>query len=116
MLLHLERTLKLLPGTIYSCQQKKHIIPSIKQEAAGYAQRIHPKLIEKIHEFVSEGITDTQEVKKVLKHYTLHVLCPEQKPELTNRACYPTTTDVINHIYKAQRACQLLGSMVVLPI
>ena len=75
--------------------------------AAGYAKWIHHKLIEKIHEFVSEGITDTQEIKKALKHYTLYVLCPEQKPELTNRAYYPTTTDVSNHIYNAQRASQL---------
>ena len=75
--------------------------------AAGYAQRIHPKLIEKIYELVSEGITDTQEVKRALKHYTLHVLCPEEKPELTDRAYYPTSVDVRNHVYKAQRACQL---------
>ena len=56
---------------------------------AGYAQRIHPKLIEKNYELVSEGITDTQEVKRALKHYTLHELCPEEKPELTDRAYYP---------------------------
>ena len=31
--------------------------------AVGYAQRIHPELVEKIYELVSEGITDTQEVK-----------------------------------------------------
>ena len=31
--------------------------------AAGYAQRIHPKLVEKTYELVSEGITDRQEVK-----------------------------------------------------
>ena len=75
--------------------------------AAGYAQRIHPKLIEKIYELVSEGITDTQEVKRALKHYTLNVLCPEQKPELTDRAYYPPSVDIRNHIYKAQQACQL---------
>lgn len=75
--------------------------------AAGYAQRIHPKLVEKIYELASEGITDTQEVKRALKHYTLHVLCPEQKPELVDRAYYPTNTDIRNHVYRAQRACQL---------
>ena len=75
--------------------------------AAGYAQRIHPKLVEKIYELVSEGITDTQEVKRALKHYTLHDLCPDQKPELVDRAYYPTNTDIRNHVYKAQRACQL---------
>ena len=75
--------------------------------AAGYAQRIHPKLVEKIYELVSEGITDTQEIKRALKHYTLHILCPEQKPELVDRAYYPTNTDIRNHVYKAQQACQL---------
>ena len=74
---------------------------------AGYAQRIHPKLIEKIYELVSEGITDTQEVKRALKHYTLHELCPEEKPELTDRAYYPTSVDIRNHVNKAQKACQL---------
>ena len=75
--------------------------------AAGYAQKIHPKLIEKIYSLVSEGICDTQEVKRALRHYALHVLCPEQKPSETDRAYYPTAGDVRNHIYKAQRACQL---------
>ena len=74
--------------------------------ATGYAQWIHPKLVEKIYELVSEGVTDTQEVKWALKHHTLHVLCPEQKPESTDTSYYPTSTDVRNHVYKAQ-ACQL---------
>ena len=74
---------------------------------ASYAQRIHPKLIEKIYELVTEGVTDIQDVKLALKHHVLHVLCPETKPELTNRAYFPTTVDVHNHVYKAQRACQL---------
>ena len=32
-------------------------------EAALYAQCVHPKLIEKIDKFVSEGTTEIQEVK-----------------------------------------------------
>lgn len=75
---------------------------------AGYAQRIHPKLIEKVYELVSEGITDTQEVKRILKNYTLHTLCTNvQKPDMSDRAYYPTSADVQNHIYRAQKACQL---------
>ena len=74
---------------------------------AEYAQRIHPKLSEKHYELVSEGITDKQEVKRALKHYTLHVLCTTQKPELTDKAYFPTSVDIRNHIYKAQQACQL---------
>ena len=64
-------------------------------------------VIEKIYELVTEGITEVEEVKRALKHHVLHVLCPETKPELTDRAYFPTTVDVRNHIYKAQRACQL---------
>jgi len=72
-----------------------------------YGQRIHPKLISKIYELVSEGITNVQEVKNHLKHYVLHVLCVHQRPNLTDRAYFPNTTDVRNHVYLAQRACQL---------
>lgn len=68
---------------------------------------MHPKLIEKIYELVSEGLTDVQEVKRALKHYVQHNLCPEIKPDFTDRSYYPTTTDVHNHVYLAQRACQL---------
>ena len=75
--------------------------------AASYAQRVHPKLIEKIYELVFEGVTDVQEVKRALKHHVTHVLCPDFKPDLTDRSYYPTSTDIRNHIYKAQRACQL---------
>ena len=75
--------------------------------AASYAQRVHPKLIEKIYELVSEGTTEIQEVKRALKHYVQHSLCADIKPDVTDRAYYPTSTDVHNHIYLAQRACQL---------
>ena len=42
--------------------------------AASYAQRLHPKLIEKSHELGSEGTTQVQEVKRALKHYVQHCL------------------------------------------
>ena len=75
--------------------------------AASYAQRVHPKLIEKIYELVFEGVTDLQEVNP-LRYYVTHVLCSSDfKPDLTDRSCYPTSTDIRNHIYKAQQACQL---------
>ena len=72
---------------------KYHLLLSTEQanhsfhpthEPASYAQRTHPKLIEKIYELVTEGITEVQEVKRALKHHVLHVLCPEIKPELTD--------------------------------
>ena len=72
-----------------------------------YGQRIHPKLDSKIYELVAEGITNVQEVKNHLKHYVLHVLYVHQRRDLTDRAYFPNTSDVRNHVYLAQRACQL---------
>ena len=49
-----------------------------------------------------------QEVKRALRHYVTHVLCSSDfKPDLTDCSYYPTSTDIRNHIYKAQQACQL---------
>ena len=75
--------------------------------ATSYAQRVHPKLIEKIYELVSEGTAEVQEVKQALKHNVQHSLCVDVKPDVTDRAYYPTSTDVLNYIYLAQCACQL---------
>ncbi len=75
--------------------------------ATSYAQCVYPKLIEKIYELVSEGTTEVQEIKRALKHYVQHSLCVDVKPNVTDRAYYPTSTDVHNYIYLAQRACQL---------
>ena len=36
--------------------------------AIGYAQRIHPKLVEKIQDLVAEGITNVPEVTRTLKY------------------------------------------------
>ena len=71
-------------GEVVKTNAKYHILLPMEEAhhsfhetrgAAGYAQRIHPKLVEKIYELVSGGITDTQEVKRALKHHTLDVLC-----------------------------------------
>lgn len=65
---------------------------------AGFAQRVHPKIIEKINLLVGEGITEVEEVKCALRHYVLHVLFPDpnNRPNETNRAYYPTKTDIKN--------------------
>lgn len=74
---------------------------------AGFSQKIHPKLVGKINELVSEGTTDAQEVKRALKRYVCHVLCPDQLIELSNRMYFPTTTDIRNHVYSAQKAMEM---------
>ncbi len=75
--------------------------------AASYAQCVHLKLIEKIYELVSEGTTEVQKMKLALKHYVQHNLCVDIKPDVTDRAYDPTSADIHNNIYLAQRACQL---------
>ena len=73
----------------------------------GYAQRMHPKLAEKIQDLVSEGITSVPEVTRALKYFVNHTLCPDFKPNISDRAYYPTADDIRNHIYRAQKSCQL---------
>lgn len=75
--------------------------------AIGYAQGIHPKLVEKIQDLVAEGITNVPEVTRALKYYVNHTLCPDSKPDISDRAYYPTADDIRNHIYRAQKSCQL---------
>jgi hypothetical protein len=77
---------------------------------AGFSQRMHPKLASKIVELVSEGATSTQEVKRALMRHVRHVLCPDQPISASNRAYYPTDTDIRNHYtpLKRQWICQNL--------
>ena len=74
---------------------------------AGFSQKMHPKLASKIVELVSEGATSTPEVKRALNRYVHHVLCPDQTILASNRAYFPTSTDIRNHIYAAQKAMEL---------
>ena len=76
---------------------------------AGFAQKVHPKITEKINTLVGEGITELQEVKRALRHYVIHCLFPDPKdrPCETNRAYYPTNTDIKNHVYSAKCAQEL---------
>ena len=76
---------------------------------AGFSQRIHPFLISKITEMVLAGITNTTEVKRSLHLYASTVLAPQMGMTLSkqNRAFYPTSTDVRNHIYIAKKALEL---------
>ena len=83
MLLHVESLQNSLLAkyqVLLPTEEAHHSFHETKGEAC-YAQ---------FNEIVSEGITDTQEVKRALKHYTLlHVLCPEQKPELVDMSLLP---------------------------
>ena len=71
------------------------------------AQKVHPRVAEKIRELVSEGITDTSSVSRMLRHYVNHHLCQEKKPKPSDRAYYPMKDDIKNHVYLAKQELQL---------
>ena len=77
--------------------------------SGGFAQRIHPLLAQRISELVAAGITDTSEVRRSLRFYVTNTLCQElgYQPKQCDRALYPTTIDIRNHVYSAKKALEL---------
>ena len=71
------------------------------------AQKVHPKLLEKIHQLVSEGVTVVSEMKRALDHYVKYELCRDSLPDPNDRAYHPTNNDIKNHIYRAKSKLQL---------
>ena len=71
------------------------------------AQRVNPQISQQIMELVQEGMTNPQEVRKALNHYVRTVLCTENPPDPDDRAYFPASRDLKNHIYKAKRAFEL---------
>ena len=78
-------------------------------QAGVYAQKLHPTTSQKIVDLVEAGITDTTEIKHSLKHYVDKYLSKElgRKPHLGDRAFYPLSEDIRNHVSKAKRALEL---------
>lgn len=76
---------------------------------AMYSQRIHPLLVAKITEMVLDGITNTAEVKRLLRFYTNTILASQVgiKFSKQNRAFYPTSINICNHIYAAKKTLEL---------
>ena len=72
----------------------------------GMAQKIHPKLVEKIHQLVS-GVTVVSEMKRALDHYVKYNLCGESPPDPNDCAYHPSSNDIKNHIYRAKSKLQL---------
>ena len=71
------------------------------------AQKIHPKLVEKIHQLVSEGVIVVSEMKCALDHYVKNDLCRDSPPDPNDRAYHPSNNDIKNHIYRAKSKLQL---------
>ena len=78
-------------------------------EQGGFAQRIHPELIQQINEMVLQGITDSSEVKRALKFYIENHLAKQHgiNPVETDRSFYPTLRDIQKHIYKSKKQLEL---------
>lgn len=79
------------------------------EEKAVFGQRIHPLLVSKITEMVMAGITNTTEVKRSLKFYASTILSTQLGVEFSkqNRAFFPTSVDIRNHIYAAKKSLEL---------
>ena len=72
-----------------------------------FAQKVHPLLIQKIHELVLAGVSESIEMKRHLKHYVLHCLSEDGPPDPNDRSYYPTLGDIRNHINQAQKTLKL---------
>ena len=78
-------------------------------QAGVHAQKVHPALSQKILEMVEAGITGTSGVKHSLRHFVNSTLSTELGQKLLpgDRAFYPRSEDIRNHICKAKRALEL---------
>ena len=72
----------------------------------GPAQKVHPLISKKIEDLVREGAVDANEVQRSLREYVKND-CSIFHPSVTDRAYYPTVSDIRNHMYKARIALQL---------
>ena len=72
-------------------------------------QRVDKRLINRIHELVAEGLTNTNHVKHQLELFVKNVLFKDKElPQRTNRRFYPTANDVRSHIlYGKLKNCDL---------
>ena len=82
--------------------EKSHPIGAI----VGVAQKMHPTISKKIESLVREGTTDGHTIQRVLKEY-VNTTMSDNPPCRTDRAYYPTVTDINNHVTKAKSALQL---------
>ena len=72
---------------------------------SGPAQKVHPLISRKIEELVQEGATNANKIQRALRQHVKSHCSTMLSP--TDRAYYPTPTDIRNHMYKAKLALQL---------
>ena len=87
--------------------QEAHRSHPIGPGVAGFAQKMHPKIADKICELVSEGTTAVPEIKRILRNYVVHTLCPDILPSQSDRSYFPTNNDISNHVYLVKKSLEL---------
>jgi len=66
-------------------------------------QRVDKRIINRIHELVAEGLTNTNQVKHQLEFFVKNVLFKDKElPQPTNRRFYPTANDIRSHILRGK--------------
>ena len=71
-------------------------------QVAELAHRVDPRLVQKMHELVSEGVRNPKEMKRHLKsHVKKEIFNGEAVPSTENRRFFPRMKDIRNHIYTA---------------
>ncbi|XP_049330199.1 uncharacterized protein LOC111189631 isoform X1 [Astyanax mexicanus] len=78
---------------------------------SAFSRNIHPAVREKIHEYVSLGITTVPFLKKVLKQYVKNELCTADviPPQVHDQAYYPSNHSIQNHVHLALVAGKYSG-------
>ena len=60
----------------------------------GLSQRIHPELIAKVREYVSNGTIEPVEIHQLLRHHVNNYMCAGNLSYPNDRAYYPSLIDV----------------------
>ena len=78
------------------------LVSTHSHKVIGFARRISPLLRSKIFEFVQDGITNVQVIKRLLKKHVEDLTNQDSiQPHSADRAYYPLEQDVINCIHAA---------------
>jgi len=66
-------------------------------------QRVDKRIINRIHELVAQGLTNTNQVKHQLEFFVKNTLFKDKElPQPTNRRFYPTANDIRSHILRGK--------------
>ena len=87
--------------------QEAHQSHPVGPGVAGFAQKVHPKIADKICELVSEGTTAVPEIKRISRNYVVHTLCSDALPSQSDRSYFPTSNDISNHVYLTKKSLEL---------